>query len=730
MFQHRRFGLLGCLALAALTALPLHLAAEEPETQNDSSTPTVYRAPVIEVLGADERDMERIPGSGVVISPDKLDREQPISVQESLRGIPGVNLRSEDGIGLVPNIGIRGLNPDRSEKLLILEDGMPAGLAPYTENAAYYIPPIERMERVELLKGSGSILYGPQTVGGVLNLITPAVPEDYRSLVRVDGGTDAYLMGHGTFGKTWGPFGIDISLLHKQGDGFKDASAFNLNNFTGKMKFTPGEKTKIILKTNYHDQTSSQTYLGLTPMLFAQDPDFNPSPFDRLDVERFDTQFTLQHFFTEKIELLTNIYYWKAHRNWNRQDFARNTDFDPPPANTVATFGDTSLDGGAIFMRESFGSRDRQFEAAGIEPRLIWDYTAFGREHHLHTGVRFHWEEMIDERNNRSSLIADPVTRTRDVRMAYAFAFFFQNTLRVTDHLSIIPGFRLEQYEQTRDTQIADGMPTSAKGSSVNTVPLPGLGITYQFPGNTTLFTGIHRGFAPPRTAQAISSTGQDLDLQAEFSWNYELGARTNPWPWWRAEGTFFYMDFSNQVVPANESGGASTTDTNAGQTRHIGFEFASSLDMLGAVGVEGHQLFLDTNYTYVDAQNTTPNGPFNGNTLPYAPHNLALVGVRYNGQAGATEGLTFGMEGIYTSSQFADQANTVVPSNDGLVGEIPSYWVVNAYGRYQVPKTRLEVNLIVNNMLNNTYVVSRAPEGIFPGPGLQVLGGLKYDLF
>lgn len=711
-----------------LGLFPQTLRGEEaPGTQNGEEP--VYRAPVVEVIGG-ERDLERIPGSGEVLSQDKLDREQPISLQEALRGVPGVNLRTEDGIGLTPNIGIRGLNPDRSERVLFLEDGMPAGLAPYTENAAYYIPPIERMERVEVLKGSGSILYGPQTVGGVINMLTPPVPKKYRSHVRVDGGTDAYLMGHGTFGNTWGPFGLDISLLHKQGDGFRDASDFNLTNFTGKMKFDVAEETKIILKTNYHDQSSSQTYLGLTPVLFAQDADFNPAPFDKLKVQRFDTQFTLQHFFAENIEMLTNIYYWKASRDWNRQDFKRNRNFDAPPGNTVATFGDTDLDGGAIFMRESFGARDRDFEAVGIEPRLKWDYSAFGRKHHLHAGVRFHWEEMVDQRNNRASLISNPVTASHDVRSAYAFAFYFQNTLRVTDNLSLIPGFRLEHYKQDRRILIDGGNPANLEGSNVNTVPIPGFGITYQLPGETTLFTGIHRGFAPPRTAQAINNAGQDLDLKAELSWNYELGVRTNPWPWWRSEATFFFMDFTNQVVPANESGGASTTDTNAGQTRHIGFEFSNSLDMLGLAGVEGHQLFLDTNYTFVDAENTTPNGPFEGNTLPYAPKHLALVGIRYNGQSGATDGLTIGLEGLYTSSQFADQANTVVESNDGTIGEIPSYWIMNAYARYRVPKTRLEVNLVANNMLNSKYVVSRAPEGIFPGPGLQVLGGLRYDLF
>lgn len=718
--------LMGCLSQQGMAE---EQNAYEVENENRGLT---YRAPQVDVIGAGSDALVDVPGSGVVKDKDTLDFEQPVSAQQALKNVPGVNVRGEDSAGLVSNIGIRGLNPDRSEKILFLEDGMPAGLAPYTENAAYYTPPIERMERLELLKGSGSILWGPQTIGGVLNFITPPVPEDYRASLRFDGGNEKYLMGIGRFGKTWGPVGLDISVLYKQGDGWtRRDEDFRVANFTGKLLFDVSDKTKITLKNNYHDQSSNQSYLGLTTALFAEDARSNPVPFDQLDVSRYDMQFTLQHFFTDNIEFLANIYYWNATRNWNRQDFARNNDFDPAPANTAETIGDTSVDGGAIYLRESFGSRDRNFQGVGIEPRVLIDYDAFGQQHHMHAGVRFHFEELENERNNRATFIADPVTRDRDVRRAYAFAFFFQNTFQVTDDLQVIPGFRLEQYTQTRDFTRQDNADVDFGNSSSNTVLIPGLGITYQMPGNTTFFTGIHRGFAPPRTSQAISSDGQDLDLQPEFSWNFEAGFRTNPWPFWQAEAAFFLMDFSNQVIPASESGGASNLLTNAGQTRHIGAEFASSLDLLGLAGADGgQQFFLDTRYTFVDARNVTNGGIFEGNFLPYAPEHIFVIGGRYFASEGPAKGLSLGLEGQFVSSQFADQANTVVATADGTIGQVPSYWLMNSYARYAVPKTRLQVNLAVNNMLNNTYIISRAPQGIFPGAGLQAVGGLQYEFF
>ena len=98
--------------------------------------------------------------------------------------MPGVFARDEEGFGLRPNIGIRGLNPTRSSKVLLLEDGIPLTYAPYGDNASYYHPPVDRFERIEVLKGSGQILFGPHTVGGVHQLHHPARARRLRRALR------------------------------------------------------------------------------------------------------------------------------------------------------------------------------------------------------------------------------------------------------------------------------------------------------------------------------------------------------------------------------------------------------------------------------------------------------------------------------------------------------------------------------------------------------------------
>jgi len=110
--------------------------------------------------------LPRIPGSVETIDRRTLEQSRVFTVNEALRKVSGVNTRDEEGLGLRPNIGMRGVNPTRSTKVLLLEDGIPLAYAPYGDNASYYHPPIERFESIEVLKGSGQIVYGPSTMGG------------------------------------------------------------------------------------------------------------------------------------------------------------------------------------------------------------------------------------------------------------------------------------------------------------------------------------------------------------------------------------------------------------------------------------------------------------------------------------------------------------------------------------------------------------------------------------
>src|SRR5690606_24719641 len=115
---------------------------------------------------------------------------------------------------------------------------------------------------------------------------------------------------------------------------------------------------------------------------------------------------------------------------------------------------------------------------------------------------------------------------------------------------------------------------TLITGGDITTALIPGIGFSWQKNEQWFLFAGLHRGFAPPRVKDAISNSGASYQLDAELSWNYELGLRTRPFPGFTTEITGFYMDFSNQIIPVSESSGmAGAGLVNGGASRHLGAE-------------------------------------------------------------------------------------------------------------------------------------------------------------
>lgn len=711
---------------AELPLVPSEVAPGVPLEAHTTAAPA-------SVIGPEPtRALRRLPGSGSVVdASDILVGRETTSVQDAMRGLPGVIVRPEVGSGIIPNIGIRGLNPDRSEKMLVLEDGIPAGLAPYIENASYYIPPFERMHRIELLKGSGSIVHGPHTVGGVLNLITPPVPwcdGCVHGRVRTAIGTDGYRMGQFDAGQRVGSMGWLVQGVAKRGDGWRDESEFEFIDLTAKVRWQVGSRTNVTFKFNVYDSTSQDTYLGLTQGMYEADAYQNPVRDDKLEVEWYGAHLMLEHQLSCCWDLVSHVYWSKATRDWNRQDFARNTGFAPAPANTIATVGDTAIDGGAIYLRESYGSRDREFDKWGIETRLVGRHALFGRSAEMQVGVRFHTEEMIDERNNRAFLQADPVLRTRDRRQVDAWSAFVLERIDVTRNFTLSAGIRLEAFESRLTREITNALPDGASGSTDNVEWIPGAGFAWRFAPTHTLFGGVHRGFSPPRTAQAIAADGTDLELDAERSWNYELGVRGQACCWLDYELTAFYYDFSNQVVPDNESGGTSTEVVNAGETRHMGLEGKVAIDLTRAIvgrrDMGRTAVFLEFGGTLLDTENTTSGGLFEGNELPYAPNESAFGSVRVDWPSGFSLGSTV----TYTGAQFADQDATVAPSADGQRGEIESRFLVDVRASYRAPRSCLTLTAAAINVFDETYIASRAPEGIFPGLPRHFFFGAELD--
>jgi Fe(3+) dicitrate transport protein len=671
-----------------------------------------------EVVVIGSRDtLHRIPGAAQVLDRADLDASRVYTVNEALRKVPGLYARDEEGMGLRPNIGIRGLNPTRSSKVLLLEDGLPLAFAPYGDNATYYHPPVERFERIEVLKGSGQIAFGPQTVGGVINYITPAPPDELAGRVQVAAGNRDFREVHAELGDTTGGTGWQLSATRKSADGARDNIDLDLTDVTAKVTRALNERHALTLRASWLQEDSRVTYSGLTRDEYRANPRANPFVNDEFELYRWGTSLTHRWTLAERVELTTSAYYSYFDRDWWRQ--SSNSGQRPNDASDPACGGMANL-----YTTCGNEGRLREYSTRGVEPRLTVRGTWFGLAGELRAGARWHVEHQYRVQANGST----PTARVAGTgpnagvvedqqRRAAAASGFVEATL-TRGAFTVAPGVRYERIDFERTNYL-----NGARGSTRLDQVIPGLGATWRASETVTVFTGVHRGFAPPRVEDIVTATGGAVDLDPELSWNYELGVRA------RTRGvavelTAFRLDFANQIVPASVAGGSGASLTSAGRTIHQGLEalFETRRDLVR--GVEAHARLVWTWLPDAEFRGTRfssiagfTNVSVTGNRLPYAAEQLGTLTL-----GASTARWRAQVEGVYTGAMYTDDLNTVAIVANGQRGRMPGHVVWNATVSH-APTPSLELYATVKNLADRTYVVDMT-RGLIPGSPRLVQAG------
>lgn len=670
-------------------------------------------------LAGSEEMLRRTPGTFAVLTRETLDASRVFTINEALRKLPGVTVRDEEGLGLRPNIGMRGLNPTRSAKVLLLEDGVPTAFAPYGDNASYYHPPVERFDRVEVLKGASQIAHGPVTLGGVVNYITPEASLRPSYAFDLTGGNRAYANLGGSAGGTFAGTGLFAQAMRKQSDGAREHIHSDLFDVMVKATRGFGVTQQVGVKANSYGEDSQVTYSGLTEAEYRANPRQNPFVNDRFESVRFGASVSYRALAWSRVALTATAYGSHFDRDWWRQSSnstQRPNDASDPLCGSMANLNTTCGNEGRLRTYRHLGGdvRGRVGFDAGVAQETDF-------------GVRIHAEHQNRVQENGDSPLARSGRRVEDnERTTDAVSAFVQHRV-LAGAWTVTPGLRVERINYSRTNRLP-----GVTGFADLTEVVPGVGVSYGVNADTTVFAGVHRGFAPPRAEDIINNTtGGAVDLDPERSWNYEVGGRTRVGPGLRMDAAIFRLDYENQIVPASLAGGVGATLTNGGQTLHQGVEVGADADWRAVAGSR-HGLYGRAAFTWLPAARftgvRTSNVPgfslvsVSGNRLPYAPETTYSVTAGYRHAAG----FDVQIEAQHVGDQFADDLNTVTGTVDGLRGLVPAYTVWNLAASWRLPRVGGTIFLAVKNLADATFVIDRS-RGLLPGHPRLVQAGTSW---
>jgi Fe(3+) dicitrate transport protein len=679
---------------------------------------------VVSIIGSKE-DARQLAGTGSVIDSEQMGIEAARDINQLLKIIPGIYIQEEDGYGLRPNIGIRGASSERSSKVTLMEDGVLIAPAPYSNPAAYYFPTTSRMHSVEVLKGAPLLRYGPQTTGGVINLISTPIPDQMSGNINLSYGQNAEADLLANYGGRSGDFGFLIETTQRSADGFKDIDGSNsdtgyeISDYLVKLLWE-GESQSLAFKAQYSEEVSDETYLGLTDVDFNRDEDrrYGLSEIDQMDNDHSGYNLVYRNELTDSVSMSATAYYNEFARDWFKlSGGGKFVD--------AANAGDGSaqgiLDGTEDVTDLQYKHNNREYTSRGVE--LNFD-VALGN-HQLALGGRIHEDEMdrfqpveyysqID-----GQLVFDrnkaPSGSNNRLETADATSLWAVDSWAVNDALNVNLALRWEDVDSSRKQYAdEDRNELDSRRSNSDNQWLPGASFTYDLSTSWQVLGGVHKGFSP-------LGGGAKENQEAETSTNWEAGVRYNGT--WFVEVVGFYSDFENQTENCSNANPCSNGDTSGsfvtGEAVVAGLEFqASSSFELG-----DFTLPVDLMYTYTDAtisEDNVASGFMDGDQLPSIAENTFSLRLGLEGNNGW---------GNYLVAKYTDEMCMDVGCNNSSAdfGKSEDIFVIDYISRYNVSADSV-VFVKVENLLDERAIVSRQPDGARPNKPRTAVVGVEWS--
>ncbi|PLV46221.1 TonB-dependent Fe(3+) dicitrate receptor FecA [Erwinia sp. B116] len=663
---------------ALLAGSGLQLKALGGNTFTLTPQPQPAAAGALTVVGdwladARENDVFEHAGARDVIRREEFARSGATTLREALNRIPGVNAPENNGTGshdMAMNFGIRGLNPRLASRTTVLMDGIPVPFAPYGQPQLSLAPvSLGNMDAVDVVRGGGAVRYGPQSVGGVVNFVTRAIPNEFA----VEGGMQGMLTptssqndpkGSGNLligGTADNGFGAALLYSGTRGSDWREHSATKIDDVMLKTRYAPNEEHTFTSLLQYYEGRA-QMPGGLSRANYNADRFQSTRPYDEFWGRR-------------QLASLGYQYQPDAQHRFN-----------------ILTFWTNTLRSGYLDQGKNITLSPREYWVRGVEPRYSQSFNLGDSAHEVGIGYRYVSESTHELRY--TSLATSRLLPTgsspydRDTQSGTeAHAWYIDDRIDIGDW-TLTPGMRYEHIQSYQNNFIK-----GEKQEIGYNAPLPALNVLYHLNDEWNLYANTEGSFGTVQYSQ-IGKAVSSGSVEPEKARTWELGTRFDNQVL-QAEAGLFLINFSNQY----DSNQVTDSVTARGKTRHTGLESKLRYD-LGDLSPTLENLSFSASYAYVNAV-IREQGDYHGNQVPFSPKHKGTLGLDYQ-----TGSWTFNVNSEYQSGQYADNANTRAESADGSTGRIPGFMLWGARAGYDFGPQYANLNLAVGvkNLFDHEY--------------------------
>lgn len=665
--------LIALLMFVLSNASVLYAQNTAQDSEKDSALPRFELDEIVVTATRIGEPIQNIPRNVTVITSEDIEQAPSNNIVDLIARESGINLRSFFGNDKQAVVDIRGMGDTATSNVIVMVDGVRLN-SPDLTGADFSSIPLDQVERIEIVRGAGSVIYGDGAIGGVINIITKKGQKESEVCLYTSYGSYATFDGRACYRGRVKNLSFTTNADYYSSDGYRDNGYLQKKDASVKTGYDLGDYITIILTGSLH-----QDKYGL------------PGPVSKENKDSRQTRIS----------------------TGRPNDFGKTTDWRVVGGAEMelGRWGSITAKRGYRFRDNSYiigyspliSKQDQTDEIDEYTKSLILgynkDYRVFRLSHRFQCGLDYYETEYVREelsRNQRKNSETKPM------------GVFLTNNWCLTEDLLLQWGYRYNEYKGRFRTDLRksfDGDKRWVNGDIMEKKWIHNVydvGLVYTFRPETTFFTGYATSFRVPNVDEFARA---NESLQTQEGQHMEFGVRSQLGEPMEFAVTLFHTGIKDEIYFGEDPVTGASFNRNYDETTiRRGVETDIKI-------YPTYSIYLWGNYSYTEARFEVKE-----TYLPLVPKHKASIGVEWH----IFKPLLLSLTGTLVGSRFDGS-----DENNNRYERLDAYKVLD--GKLTFEHNGLKIFVGVNNIFDELYSATAYSETYYPMPTRNIYCGIEW---